>query len=119
MIEDFEIFVQILLSRFKCMFFLLVVRKDRLILGVEQLGCSGAGNWASWVPNGGDLVRNLRIATSIKASIGSFALIICLGLWKLLEMGLNSRISDLRTQLRSAKFTKLLFGAVWNSSAKE
>ena len=101
------------------MFFLLVVKRDRLILGVSNLAASRAGNWASWIPNGGGLVRNPRIATSIKASIGSFALITFLGLWKLLEMGLNSRISDLRTQLRSAKFTKLLFGAVWNFSTKE
>ena len=83
------------------------------------MAASGAGNWASWVLDGRGLVRNLGIATSIKASLGSFALITCLGLWKLLEMGLNPRIFDLRIQLRSAKFTKILFGSMWNLSAEE
>ena len=32
--------------------------------------------------DGGGLDRNPRIATSIKASLRSFALIMCLGLWK-------------------------------------
>ena len=33
-IEDFKVFVQILLSRFACVFLLLVVRRNRLLLGI-------------------------------------------------------------------------------------
>ena len=34
-IEDFKIFVQILLSRFGCVFLLLVFKRNRLLLGIE------------------------------------------------------------------------------------
>ena len=74
----------------------------------------------------GGLVKNPGTATSIKASLGSLALIMYLGARKQLEMGLNPRITCTarscrsrwskifyrKIQLRSAKFTKFLFGAV-------
>ena len=69
LIKDFEIFIQVLLSGFRRML--------------------EAGNYASWVLGEGGCGKNPGTATSIKANLGSFALIICLGLWKCLEMGLN------------------------------
>ena len=54
---------------------------------------SGAGSWVSCVLNGTwAIVRKLGTATSIRASLGSLALITCLGLWKRLEMGLKLKI---------------------------
>ena len=54
---------------------------------------SRAGSWASCVPDGGGvLVRKPGTATLIRASLGSLALITCLGLLKRLEIGLKPRI---------------------------
>ena len=39
MIKDFKVFVQILLGRFGCALLWLVVRKNSLLLGIEQFGC--------------------------------------------------------------------------------
>ena len=53
-----------------------------------------AGSWASRVLDGGAaVVRKPGTATSIRASLGSLALIMCLGLWKRLEIGSKLRIT--------------------------
>ena len=96
---------------------------------VEELGCKWCRQLRVLSIEGGGrggLVKNPGTATSIKANLGSLALIMYLGARKQLEMGLNPRITCTtrscpsrwskifyrKIQLRSAKFTKFLFGAV-------
>lgn len=67
----------------------------------DEVACGSRGVWLQLKQvtespkyrRGGGLVRNPMVAMSIKASLGSFALITCLGLWKWLEMGLSPRIT--------------------------
>ena len=58
-----------------------------MVQAIARLEYQGEGG------GGGSLVKNQGIATSIKASLGSLALITYLGAWKQLEMGLNLRIT--------------------------
>ena len=61
-------------------------------MGVKELGCKWSGQLSVLSTGWGGLVKNLGTATSIKASLGSLALITCLGDWKRVEIGLNPKI---------------------------
>ena len=130
MIKDFKVFIYVLLSKFSCRLFPFIVGGKGLLVRVEELGCKWCRQLRVLsIERGGGrggLVKNPGTATSIKASLGSLALITYLGARKQLEMGLNPRITCTarscpsrwskifyrKIQLRSAKFTKFLFGAV-------
>ena len=98
----------------------------------SSLEARWVGSSTEWVLTGGGPLRKLGTAILIWCSWGSFTFMMYLGDWKLVDIGLYSRmmwvarnclsvwrkISDLRILVRSGSLMKLRLGAVKFLSAK-